>query len=203
MKTEYILHKLPEGFIITSDEEIKKGDNVIDNVGRIWINMEDCFIKAVKESRYGKSYKIIAQQDQIDFSNLTEEEQEEIGWFDVEKLDENHGKIFSLEGGHRNYAAQGYLQGFKKSQELLSDKQFTLDDMENAFYNGWNYRGEGYDFPKAKKEYLQYLSLSQPKSWKIEIEHTCNGIRKEGESCTLNNKCTYPNCGKIKILKLC
>ena len=24
--------------------------------------------------------------------------------------------------------------------------------------------------------------------------HTCKYIRLEGESCTLNNKCTYPKC---------
>ncbi len=24
--------------------------------------------------------------------------------------------------------------------------------------------------------------------------HTCKYVRREGESCTLNNKCTYPEC---------
>ena len=49
---------------ITSDEEIKEGDCVIDNVGRIWIKMELCFVKVAKDNPYGKSYKIILTTDQ-------------------------------------------------------------------------------------------------------------------------------------------
>ena len=26
----------------------------------------------------------------------------------------------------------------------------------------------------------------------------CDNIKREGESCTLNNKCTYPKCNKLK-----
>jgi hypothetical protein len=54
----------PQHIYITSDEEIKEGDCVIDNVGRIWIKMEDCFVKAAKDNAYGKSYKIILTTDQ-------------------------------------------------------------------------------------------------------------------------------------------
>ena len=27
----------------------------------------------------------------------------------------------------------------------------------------------------------------------------CKYVRKKGESCTLNNKCTYPNCQLVDI----
>ena len=31
-----------------------------------------------------------------------------------------------------------------------------------------------------------------------DVEYRCKYVRKEGESCTLNNKCTYSNCKLIK-----
>jgi len=46
--------------VAVSDEEFSEGDNVIDNVKRIWLKMESCFVKVAKNSTYGKSYKIIA-----------------------------------------------------------------------------------------------------------------------------------------------
>ena len=27
-----------------------------------------------------------------------------------------------------------------------------------------------------------------------ELTCSCNGVKREGESCTLNNKCSYPKC---------
>ena len=41
--------------------------------------------------------KVIIQQNQIDFSGLSEEEQKEIWWFDVEKLACEHCKHSDLQ----------------------------------------------------------------------------------------------------------
>lgn len=99
---QYTLHKLPEGFIVTSNEEIKEGDIGFDglyifkclkpfiaNETTSGKNIPCFYIELGKspvfhETSYIK--KVIAQQDQIDFSSLLEEEQKEIRWFDVEKL---------------------------------------------------------------------------------------------------------------------
>jgi hypothetical protein len=37
-------------FIIVSDESIKEGDNILDNVNRIWLNIESCFLKPMLEA---------------------------------------------------------------------------------------------------------------------------------------------------------
>lgn len=40
----------------------------------------------------------------------------------------------------------------------VEDKTYTFEDIINAFYNGWNYRGESeYTYPKAKKEFIENL----------------------------------------------
>ena len=67
---------------ITSDEEIKEGDCVIDNVGRIWIKMELCFVKVAKDNPYGKSYKIILTTDQDLINNGVQAINDEfLQWF--------------------------------------------------------------------------------------------------------------------------
>lgn len=47
-------------------------------------------------------------------------------------------------------------------------------------------------------ENLQYISqqdnLIKHHKLKMKEQITCKHVRKEGESCRLNNKCTYPNC---------
>ena len=35
------------------------------------------------------------------------------------------------------------------------EKMYSEEDLHNAFYNGWLYRGENYTFPKAKKEWFE------------------------------------------------
>jgi EAL domain-containing protein (putative c-di-GMP-specific phosphodiesterase class I) len=172
-------------------------------------------VKGIKENRR-YVYKVIAQQDQIDFSLLTEEEQKEIGIYYepvVEAINRAWSYLNAL-GYFTDPTNEGrvvenlLIQARVRSQELLSDRRFTLKDLEDAIDNARmlshiaNCEDGGHRILYSKTEEQIIQSLSQ-QSWKVEIEHTCNGIRKEGESCTLNNKCTYPNCGKIKILKLC
>jgi hypothetical protein len=186
MKPTFELHKLKEGFIVTSDEvpEIKK-DWALDETNKLvnlWFYPEK--IKG----------KLIVQQDQIDFSGLSEEEQKKIGWFDVEKLAE-------LETITNEFNSEkSFITGFQKAQELLSDRRFTLEDIRRAWKEGYNERN--------LDEYIQ--SLSQ-KSWSVEIEmeemckHDCMKFQLNGINSTccgekiLTSKLTN---GKIKIIKL-
>lgn len=153
------LYKLKEGWVLCSDEDFKSDDIVLVN-NKYHTNELRKFTTAFGGTKEGCK-KVLTQSP--DLSSLSPDKQKEIGWFDVEKLADNF---------YRNYQQPPYVMekgawrlGFQKAQELLSDRRFTLEDMENAFYNGWIYRGEGYDFPRAKKEYLQ--QLSQPKSWEV------------------------------------
>jgi hypothetical protein len=87
MKTT--LHKTPQGFVLTSDENIDYsiGTNYFNNVEKCFGKIiDDIHLYKIKtDSRFEK---IIAQQPQLDFSDLKPEEQKRIGWFDFEKLAE-------------------------------------------------------------------------------------------------------------------
>lgn len=160
MKQEptFTLYKLPEGFIVTSDEEIKEGDiNVPSDVTTFKdfsITSKDD-LPILNEKNFGYK-KVIAQQNQLDFSSLKEEQQKKIGWFDVEKFKKQQG----FSGSHYFCYEEGFVIGFNKSQELQSD-MFTLDDMINvAKMATGTFRTE-----KQIKAYIQ--SLSKSKSWEV------------------------------------
>ena len=69
---DYILHKLSEGFIITSLSEISNGEYYLTDKKEL-----EQFLNT---GYNGKNFnKVIAQQDQIIFSALSEEEQKKIG----------------------------------------------------------------------------------------------------------------------------
>lgn len=161
----YTLHKLPQGFIITSTDAINIGDkSLLITEGfqpQILTHFEN-----VENDYIGR--KIIAQQEQIDFSGLSEEDKKEIGWIDVEELATKHATNPGMMAYIFPDKKESFTKGFKKAQELLSDRMFTLEDMENAFFNGWIYRGDEYQFTSAKREYMKYLYRTQ--SWDIEME---------------------------------
>jgi hypothetical protein len=178
--TQFNLHKLPEGFIITSDGVVTHGDGwynpITGDMGTNW------YEKGIPKE-WSKTLKVIAQQDQIDFSALSEEEQKEIGWFDVEKLAETEypfalGGIGNSENDRKNH----FIKGFKKAQELLSDRRFTLEDVRKALELKNPLEKNDYTHTRyLDSDELIIQSLSQPKSWPIE--------------CIEDN-------GKIKITKI-
>lgn len=48
------------------------------------------------------------------------------------------------------------IQEFIQLKLKEQDKnKYSEEDLHNAFYNGWIYRGENYTFPKAKKEWFE------------------------------------------------
>jgi hypothetical protein len=92
-------------------------------------------------------------------------------------------------------------------------KLYTLEDLKNAFESGENYGKTWSEFyntdsvsrveAERTEDFNGFIQSLQPKTeFEVEVKHICNGIKKEGESCTLNNKCTYPNCGQIKITNI-
>jgi hypothetical protein len=120
------------------------------------------------------------------------------GVVDVEKLAYEHRRIYqdSFEGMNEcimkdaMHQQVGFKAGFNKAMELNKDKQFTLEDVLNAYMEGTNdgtqfeslmdYDSEDFDeaheFAKeAEKEFRE--SLQQP----IEIE-----VEIEMETCSMN-----------------
>jgi hypothetical protein len=160
----YTLHKLREGFIVTSDEQIK---DVRPYIGKLHLekgcilNIFPTYLTDLSECKL-----VIAQQDQIDFSELKEEEQKRIGWFDVESickklLDIPDEYIDSEDHSKFEFG----IKCFQKSLELLSDRRFTLEEGELIFGLGAANHANG---KPSFEEVIQ--SLSQPKSWKIELD---------------------------------
>jgi hypothetical protein len=107
-----------------------------------------------------------------DNDKLSKQNCDEIfGVVDVEKLDRKIRGLMMISGtsngtiDHPN--TDKMISLFNKAMELNKDKVFTLEDMQNAFYNGWLYKSENYQYPKALKEYLQHLQ--QPTEIEVEI----------------------------------
>jgi hypothetical protein len=190
----YKLHKLKEeGFIVTSDEQPFPNEKVLSTVTNIVTTFTD-----PRHFSEGTYFKVIAQQDQIDFSALSEGDQKKIGWIDVEKLANEH---FDL-------SIEDWCNGFQKAQELLSDRVFTLEDIKQSFWRCFENRGLGYIVTMGDLEVELNKSLSQPKSWAVEIE--MEDIGEEGWSGDdytgepVWNEKLVPKLtdGKIKILKI-
>jgi hypothetical protein len=59
-------------------------------------------------------------------------------------------KLQEIELKWMEYFSEGYDKGIKDSERMYSE-----EELHNAFYNGWIYRGEDYSFPKAKKEWFE------------------------------------------------
>ena len=175
----YTLHKLPEGFIITSDVEIKQGNTCLNIYNKVPSIMKNVNVggKDWEENKKG-FLKVIAQQDQIDLSSLSEEEQKMIGWIDIETycyskaksfFEESEGRKPNMNNDKDMLVVSAIQLGFQKAQELLSDKRFTLKDMKKCFQAGEMYCAtEGKVYPRSN-DFKQTINiLSQPKSWKVD-----------------------------------
>jgi hypothetical protein len=103
------------------------------------------------------------------------------GVTDIEKL--AHEFSQNLRGRSNLYAIMGFDAGFSKAMELNKDKQFTLEDVLNAYMEGTNdgaqfeslmdYDSEDFDeaheFAKeAEREFRE--SIQQPTEIEVEIE---------------------------------
>ena len=196
------LHKIKQGYILTSDEEIKEGnlilsderDNIQQNNGNpIWklekvekTENKWIFVTGRPDEGLNPDWckKVIAQQSQIIFSELTKEEQKLIGWFDVFDVEDNkniHKWVQDVITEQKHWLnAQdsvepvyyGIVKGFQKAQELLSDRMFTYiekqlidfkHDLRETTSNYVKQNSEGAIFGLNRlKESLQ------SKSWSVE-----------------------------------
>jgi hypothetical protein len=226
MKTH--LHKLPEGFIVTSDEKPIKDDLCFDLEGSPGYNNQLYIVKCLRtadDSYWAKNTKkIIAQQHQLTFSDdIPEEKLREIGWIDIEKLALHHNdyfgempsKIYDREGF---YQVKNYIAGFQKALELLSDRRFTEEDMLKFYY--WLKKSYGPTKPLEEAQIVHRTtpdkivemfaqSLSQPKCWEVEIEKFCGSEDCILFGCQKYEGCKHPEIqqpkltnGKIKITKI-
>lgn len=118
------------------------------------------------------SYKIIAgipELPSIDFSGLTEEDCERIGWVDVEKLVKVIFPKWNLLKLHDwDNLKDGFTEGFKVAQSL-NEKKFSEDDLKLfAIELIAKYKlGQLEDFTEVNKIIESY---SQPKVFDVELE---------------------------------
>lgn len=81
----------------------------------------------------GENFSDLALEQQYD--NMIKElgmEQETL-----EETAENYSKIFSLDGGHRSYAGQGFIDGAKWQTERMYSEEDVFDLMCKAFKAGY------------------------------------------------------------------
>lgn len=152
----HVLHKLPDQFVVTSDERLTEGV----------LSLGDLKYKyGTNISVFKKTLIAIATQNRIDFSDLSQEVQKKIGWFDIEKLAEKEcDNAFSIE-----WAKDWWFKGFKKAQELISDRMFTLEEMKTAFHKGREYGSSGINSDTRESEFFTEF-IPQLKSWEVEGE---------------------------------
>jgi hypothetical protein len=198
--TTLTLHKLPEGFIVTSNEQAKEGE-----LGYIPFQGGD--IKTVRKYFADDWKKVIAQQDQIDFSALTEEEQKQIGWFDIDSfIKEQMGVPSYLPVSSMGPMMESQFTSlkniFQKAQELLSDRRFTLEEVGELFQQIVRIIPEQELRKWTKESFVKHFAALQNRSWTIEVE-TEEYVQEETgtELKWVGRRPKFTN-GKIKILKI-
>lgn len=192
MKIDLIMLENP---IILSDEDIKIGDTVWEDVpmtfDEIFVVDEINSITGIGRNKEGIPFvvdscrKIIAQSHQINWNGL----EEMFGYVYVEKLIKSEYPVDEI----------SFKRGFKKAQEL-NDKKFSLEDMIGfSVWRGTTTSKEFYECNNVSEQVALYISLSQPKSFSIEVE-----MEVDIQSMYSHELVTKPKFtdGKIKILKM-
>lgn len=176
----YKLIKLLEGYIITSTEEIKEKDFIIER-GKPIVKCKailDCE-DLVWESLNTKSSacdgifnfkKIIAstfikELPSIDFNGF----EDKVGASNKDWIVEN-AENYCQKEKRRTDVFSAYLEGWNKHKELNKDKLYTLEDMEKCYNGLLQNVGTSIkqsDLPTSK-QYIEHLS--PPKQWNIGVE---------------------------------
>ena len=98
----------------------------------------------------------------VEFGAKWQQEQEqsnENSWFNEYQEVENYiikriGNKF-LEATPDKYKTASEATIALLENNWQQEKSYSEEDLHNAFYNGWIYRGDNYTFPKAKKEWIE------------------------------------------------
>ncbi len=135
--------------ILSTDPDLKKdGIGFIDdnNFLKWFINNSDINYIDIKKEKIDLSdlgYYDIHYKYHIDYP-LTEDQEN--------SLDSHRDFVNKTNSEELN----NIMSEFDNLEE--EDKTYTFEDIINAFYNGWIYRGESeYTYPKAKKEFIENL----------------------------------------------
>lgn len=191
------LYKISQGFVLASDERVTgKGYGLEFDL--LWQNPK--LFKWESDtacSPESNCRKVIALPGEIDFSGLSEANQKKIGWIDVEKLYPT-GQAGLMSMPTRDEFNNSLRQeGFQKAQELLSDRKFTLEDINKAYDEGLiKYFNK--DSGLSRKGFIESLSKN---SWKVEIEMEEHGRCKACNAQGLYH-CAHPEeCGSVEIFQ--
>jgi len=171
---------LPNNPIIISNEKLSIKDECYHLEG--FTTIEDDLDKEIVYKNGGR--KIIAgfnHLPQINFSKLTKEEKERIGWIDVEESaelqveKEGWGKFEGT--SEQNGIKNSFKEGFKVHQSI-TNKMFSLDDMKKCFNSGRKY-GSSINSDTRENDFFNdsIQSLQQPIQLDVEIEQTENSIK--------------------------
>jgi hypothetical protein len=193
--------------LIVSDEEIKEGDfNVPSDFDRTSdISMTSKEDLEVVNDKFNGYKKIIAHRPLTNAPIL-----EGVPLLPEFKQEDNADKLakesYSEEGWDEPWRKMkrdrqvAFKVGYNKAKETY---KYTEEDLKNAFYNGWLYRGEKqYQYPKALNEFIQ--SLQQPKRPKyFEISYSLSTkVNIEGDHIKEPRIITNPQ-GQTELVGEC
>lgn len=187
----YQLHKLPEGFIVTSDQEIISQEPNID------------FSALKEEEKKTIGWFDVEMQESIYWKEL--EQRREVAKTFQGQVAGRHPDMF----GHSEMLnmTRGFLEGFQKAQ--ASDKVFTRDDMFKLLDLMKHIAKTSSNLAVMEVEGRQLIESLSKQSWNVELEMewVTEGDEEHDEGGTLpESVISYQQPkfigGKIKILKL-
>lgn len=182
MKTSKLIKLSDTHYIVVDDSEIKGYDWYFDFItNQIQQKLSDikCKVKLdrmkithsnqpLEQSKpISENCGIVEPNVFINIKPLSLSEVEEaINGYSVEKMAEKYRNIFSIEGGHRNYAAQGYIDGFNAHKELVKDKHEEIIELLTNITEWSSFK----EHPIGKQA-QKALDLLLPKTeWEVEFD---------------------------------
>jgi hypothetical protein len=159
MQTKFEIIETENYILAVSDEKIKENSYAIaldtNTIFKVKVDIRGI-------NKFPHLYrKIIAYQSkgnapELDLPLLPEMVVED----EVEKLIDDFIYEYQQEGMLPSIAKDRIYQIIK-----AATKKYSEEDLLNAFYNGWIYRGENYQYPKAKEEFLKNIKQHQTHKW--------------------------------------
>ena len=176
------LYKLKEGWVLCSDEELPVGYR-----GSMFFTKGGFLTETMGIHLAGLFRKVLTQSP--DFSLLSEEDAKRIGWFDYSQFSDSFTNQIE-DSLTKALVSTAMRAAYLKALELTSDRRFTEDDLLKAIslakvaktsdglINMDNWISDGYEGAESaysSKEIIQ--SLSQPKSWEVEVDGNLRVIK--------------------------
>jgi len=232
IRPTFRLHPLPQGYVLTSNEKIiigdkaliknRAGNQFLDTVSKVtdeglW-TCSDSYYYPYKVDPDTFCFKVITQD--FDFASLSPKDQKEIGVYYepvVEAVNRawsylNALGYFTTPTNEGRVVENLLIQARVRSQELLSDRRFTLEDMLGFYY--WLKKSYGPTKPLEEAQIVHRTSpdkivemfiqsLSQPKSWEVEVEMGGYKLNDDGEPIGFPDM-SKPKLtgGKVKVLRI-